>query len=169
MQHSFKTVFHFSGELFSTKPLHLCPTNSNLIIVYYFPCTLKCWSYNLFSNHRSGGKKPVLFLQQLSFPEQEDQRHIIISFILEGSEAQKEYFTEIGTAQVFFLMSLERVKSEVYFVFPSAVCLPAKSLQLCPTLQSYGQQPARFLCPWDSPGRNTGEGCHALLQIFPTQ
>ena len=26
------------------------------------------------------------------------------------------------------------------------------------------------LCPWDSPGKNTGMGCHALLQgIFPTQ
>ena len=28
----------------------------------------------------------------------------------------------------------------------------------------------RVLCPWDSPGKNTGVGCHALLQgIFPTQ
>ena len=28
---------------------------------------------------------------------------------------------------------------------------------------------ARLLCPWDSPGKNTGVGCHALLQgIFPT-
>ena len=31
-------------------------------------------------------------------------------------------------------------------------------------------QPARFLCPWDFLGMNTGEGCHALLQgIFLTQ
>ena len=22
----------------------------------------------------------------------------------------------------------------------------------------------RLLCPWDSPGKNTGVGCHALLQ-----
>ena len=29
---------------------------------------------------------------------------------------------------------------------------------------------SRPLCPWDSPGKNTGVGCHALLQgIFPTQ
>ena len=29
---------------------------------------------------------------------------------------------------------------------------------------------ARFLCLWDSPGSNTGVGCHALLQvIFPIQ
>ena len=30
--------------------------------------------------------------------------------------------------------------------------------------------PTRFLCPWDSPGKNTGEGCHSLLWgIFLTQ
>ena len=30
--------------------------------------------------------------------------------------------------------------------------------------------PARVLCPWNSPGKNTGVGCHALLQgIFLTQ
>ena len=28
----------------------------------------------------------------------------------------------------------------------------------------------RLLCPWDSPGKNTGVGCCALLQgVFPTQ
>ena len=28
--------------------------------------------------------------------------------------------------------------------------------------------PTRLLCPWNSPGRNTGVGCHFLLQgIFP--
>ena len=33
-----------------------------------------------------------------------------------------------------------------------------------------GLQPSRLLCPWDSPGKKTGVGCHALLQgIFPTQ
>ena len=38
------------------------------------------------------------------------------------------------------------------------------------SLQPCGLQPARLLCPWDSPGKNTGMGCHFLLQgIFPTQ
>ena len=33
-----------------------------------------------------------------------------------------------------------------------------------------GLQPARLLRPWGSPGKNTGVGCHSLLQgIFPTQ
>ena len=38
------------------------------------------------------------------------------------------------------------------------------------SLRPYGLQPARVFCPWDSPGKNTGVGYHALLQeIFPTQ
>ena len=33
-----------------------------------------------------------------------------------------------------------------------------------------GLWPTRLLCPWDSPGENTGVGCHCLLQgTFPTQ
>ena len=37
-------------------------------------------------------------------------------------------------------------------------------------LWPYGLCPSRLLCPWGSPGKNTGVGCHGLLQgIFPTQ
>ena len=28
------------------------------------------------------------------------------------------------------------------------------------------QQPMRLPCPWDSPGKNTGVGCHFLLQCM---
>ena len=38
------------------------------------------------------------------------------------------------------------------------------------SLWVHGFWPARLLCPWDSPGKNTRVGCHCLLQgIFPTQ
>ena len=38
------------------------------------------------------------------------------------------------------------------------------------SLQSHGLWPTSLLCPWNSPGKNTGVGCHSLLQeIFPTQ
>ena len=41
---------------------------------------------------------------------------------------------------------------------------------ICVCLQRYGLQPARLLHPWDFPGKNTGVGCHFLLQgIFQTQ
>ena len=38
------------------------------------------------------------------------------------------------------------------------------------SLWPYGLYPTRLLCPWDSPGKNSGVGCHALLQgIFLNQ
>ena len=41
----------------------------------------------------------------------------------------------------------------------------AKSLQLCPTLcDPMDVSPRRIPHPWDSPGNNTGVGCHFLLQ-----
>ena len=41
----------------------------------------------------------------------------------------------------------------------------AKSLQSCPTVRLHRRQPTRLPRPWDSPGKNTGVGCHCLLQI----
>ena len=51
------------------------------------------------------------------------------------------------------------------------VCSRMLSFQSCLTLlRHYGLQPARFLCPWDSLGKNTGVDLRALLQgIFLTQ
>ena len=38
------------------------------------------------------------------------------------------------------------------------------------SLWPHGLYTTRLLCPWDSPGKNTGMGNHSLLQgIFPTQ
>ena len=52
--------------------------------------------------------------------------------------------------------------------FYCVLCLVA---QLCPTLcDPMDYSPPGSSAHGDSPGRNTGEGCHALLQrIFPTQ
>ena len=38
------------------------------------------------------------------------------------------------------------------------------------SLRPHGLQPTRLLCPWDFLGKNTGVGCHFLLQwILLTQ
>ena len=48
------------------------------------------------------------------------------------------------------------------WVFIDLVC--ALSFSLAPWTVA-----RQLLCPWDSPGKNTGVGCHAFLQgIFPT-
>ena len=54
----------------------------------------------------------------------------------------------------------------IFFVNPilfyMKLAAAAKSLQSCPTLCD----PTRLPCPWDSPGKNTGVGCHFLLQCM---
>ena len=48
-----------------------------------------------------------------------------------------------------------------------AAAAAAKSLQSCPTLcDPIDRQPTRLPHPWDSPGKNTGVGCHFLLQCM---
>ena len=42
----------------------------------------------------------------------------------------------------------------------------AKSLQSCLTVRPHRWQPTRLHCPWESPGKNTGVGCHFLLQCM---
>ena len=64
-------------------------------------------------------------------------------------------------------------------IFPSlfiylcvCVCVCAHMHTLChiQLLRPHGLWPTRLLCPWDSPGKNTGVGCHFILYgIFLTQ
>ena len=61
--------------------------------------------------------------------------------------------------------------SLVSFYGPGVLCACVLSLFACIWLSAtLWALPTRLLCPWDSPGKNTGVGCHSLLQgIFPTQ
>ena len=61
---------------------------------------------------------------------------------------------------------LKKLKIEL----PCAVLCCAKLLQSCLLLATLWTVACRLLCPWDSPDKGTGVGCHALLQgIFPTK
>ena len=47
-------------------------------------------------------------------------------------------------------------------------CVLSRSVET-DSLRPHGLYPARLLCPWNFSGKNTGVGCHFLLQgIFPT-
>ena len=54
---------------------------------------------------------------------------------------------------------------------PKGAMLVSVSHPVVPySLRPHGLQPSRPLCPWDFPRKDTGVGCHFLLQgIFPTQ
>ena len=46
------------------------------------------------------------------------------------------------------------------------LAVAAKSLQSCPTLCDPTEDSPPGSCPWDSPGKNSGVGCHFLLQCM---
>ena len=83
----------------------------------------------------------------------------------------------ISSEEVKFLTTLVLFWPLPYELFPYqdphslvVVVVVVLVTQLCPTLQPHALQPARLLCPWDSPGKNTGVSYHSLLQeIFPRQ
>ena len=61
----------------------------------------------------------------------------------------------------------------VYFRYKIVVMVPIKYCCCCwvasvvsDSVWPHRRQPTRFLCPWDSPGKNTGVGCHFLLQCM---
>ena len=63
-----------------------------------------------------------------------------------------------------------RVHPVRILIMAAIVCGCSVASVLSDPLQPHGLQPARLLCSWDSPGKNTGASCHFLFQgIFPTQ
>ena len=75
--------------------------------------------------------------------------------------------TDVGNlifgSSAFSESSLYIWKFSVHVLLKPAAAA-AKSLQLCLTLCDPIDEPTRLLRPWDSPGKNTGVGCHFLLQ-----
>ena len=68
------------------------------------------------------------------------------------------------------LMSINIKHAVISPVLNIYVCVCVTWSVVFDSLQPHGLQSTRLLCPWNSPGKNTGMGCHSLLQgIFPTQ
>ena len=78
----------------------------------------------------------------------------------------KEFLAEI----LDWVFSQYSIRANMYW---TCVCMGACMLScqiVSNSLQPHGLQPKRILCPWDFPGKNTGVGCHFLLQgILLTQ
>ena len=80
-----------------------------------------------------------------------------LSIVFALCQAWKNTNTHTYTCLVFIIMLWceRRKESEVAQSYPT-LCNP--------------MEPTRLLRPWDSPGKNTGVGCHCLLLgIFPNQ
>ena len=95
--------------------------------------------------------------QMIQGPKETSQRkkHLYLEMLYQKTEKAEVMGEGLG----------ESVESKRY------MCVHAKLLQSCPTLcDAMDYSPPRLVCPWVSPGKNTGVDCLALLQrIFLTQ
>ena len=68
------------------------------------------------------------------------------------------------------LLGIKHTQGGIHLYFPlfipHAAAAASRSLQWCPILRPHRRQPTRLPGPWDSPGKNTGVGCHFLLQYM---
>ena len=100
--------------------------------------------------------------------------HATMNWIKMNTSGAKNMFTPIWIVECV-LQSHGMLKSKCgnltkwkMLFYPQKVCV---SRSVMPdSLRPHGLQSTRFLCPWDFLGKDTGVGCHFLLQgIFPTQ
>ena len=72
---------------------------------------------------------------------------------------------ECSTVIQHLLKIMERITVLFYWKSESV-----RNSVMSNSLWHRGLEPTRLLCPWNSPGKNTGVGCHFLFQgIFLTQ
>ena len=57
-------------------------------------------------------------------------------------------------------------KDQEFFKFHFPAAAAGKLLQSCLTVRLHRWQPTKLPHPWDSLGKNTGVGCHFLLQCM---
>ena len=87
----------------------------------------------------------------------------------------KIHYFKVSFALTYFHVSRDNIDKEILDLYCFLVLLSIKQplkwseVKWSHSVMSYslwprGLEPIRLLCPWDSPGKNTGVGCHFLLQ-----
>ena len=82
--------------------------------------------------------------------------------ILLGSIASVTYIVWF-TSITFFNVPITDL---VFFALAPACCCCCVASVVSDSVRPHRRQPTRLPCPWDSPGKNTGGGCHFRLQCM---
>ena len=73
------------------------------------------------------------------------------------------YWSQMAEMHVKGVVSVSQTRTSSHM----CVCVCARALSqsvVSDSVQPHRWQPTRLPHPWDSPGKNTGVGCHFLLQ-----
>ena len=150
---------HFSARMNSWLHLFSLP---------YFPKFQKGHDLNktmLSHSVVSGSLQPTRLLCPWNFPGKNVGVgcHFLLQriFLTQGFEQPSPTSVSCTAGELFTQLSHEACKLRCWlFVFSQLFSQSVVSDSLC----SYGPWPIRLLCLWDSPGKNTGVGCHSLPQ-----
>ena len=74
------------------------------------------------------------------------------------------YIFTFASNIVFSLIQLSDILNEVQLLCCCCCCYVASVVS--DSVRPHRRQPTRLRHPWDSPGKNTGLGCHFLLQCM---
>ena len=90
---------------------------------------------------------------------------------LKFSEFLKEVWkTTVCLLEVWGVMKQQNNLPHQFYCLAQRIMLIISCSVTSDSLWSHRLEPTRFLCPWDSPGKNIGVCSHSLLQgIFLTQ
>ena len=113
---------------------------------------------NQRSHHNEKPLLPQLETTQVHHQRPSTAQNKFFGFFKNSRKFQRSKL-EFATHQQLFIQHLHCIGHYQY----SAMLCYAKSLQSCPTLCDPIDGCPR---PWDSPGKNTGVGCHFLLQCM---
>ena len=72
-----------------------------------------------------------------------------------------EFQNTVSTLVLWFTFTIKSAESNC--------CCCCVASVMSNSVQPHGLQPTRLLRPWDSPGKNTGVGCHFLLQCMKVE
>ena len=89
--------------------------------------------------------------------------------LIQSKVSKSVYYNPSFIGCIFFHLTSLNANNQQLIRLLLCVCVLSRSV-VSDSLWPQGLQPARLLCSWNFPGKNTGVACHFLLQgIFPTQ
>ena len=103
---------------------------------------------------------------QLKRLSSSSSKHLFMGLLAIVSSLEKYVFRSSAHFSTGLLGGFLLLMSQITPLYTAAAAA-AKSLQSCRTLcDPIDRQPTRLPRPWNSPGKNTGVGCHFLLQCM---
>ena len=116
------------------------------------------WSSTLGNNSKT--QTPSVWSTRMPQTDRQKSKTHVIPFI------PHDFYNHLREYQEFSFLCLQ-VRHLCWLSFLISHCVCVLVAQSCPTLQPHRLGLTRLLYPQDSPGKNTGIGCHSLWDHNP--